>query len=74
MLGKKMKGPFYVVFLCLEPWHLQRAIPKPGGEWRMTVKVTLRFLSHIHVDMAKPHTQKNMCKNHNPSGLATDHV
>lgn len=41
-----MNGHFYVLILCLEAWHLQRAMPKPGGEWRMTVTVTPSSESH----------------------------
>lgn len=69
-----MKGSLEFLFLCLVLWHLQRALPKPGGERRMTVNVTPCFLSHIHVDMVKPCTQKDMCKSNNPSGLDVDHI
>lgn len=47
---------------------LAKSFPEPGGEWRMTVKTTPHFMSHIHVDMAKHCTQKNMCKNNNGVG------
>lgn len=70
-----MKGPFdyfILLFLCLVPWHLQATFPKPGGVWKMTVNVPPHFLSHIHVDMAKPCTQKNMCKNNNRKGLSSN--
>lgn len=70
--ARKVNGPFYS-FLCLCLGPDKGAFPKLSSECEW-LKATPHFLSHIHVDQAKPCMQKSTCKNNDACRLDADRV